>query len=825
MLLKNSTTIKSVPFFKSGSLKFTVLLLSLFISLISHAQNSDVTGRIIGSNGIGIEGVSVRIEDTKKGVVTDKEGFFKIENTGAKEYSLHITSIGYFSQKVKVKSSVNKPNHITVTLKEDINSLDEVVIEEKKNSIQVERLPDVHDTYLIAGTKNEVLQLGGINANIAEKTGRQIFAKIPGVFVYDMDGSGNQINISTRGLDPHRSWEYNIRQNGVITNSDMYGYPASHYSPAMESIERIELVHGTASLQYGAQFGGMINYISKQPDTTKAFTFETINSAGSYGLFSSYNSISGKVGKLTYSAYYQKRHSDGYRKNSKSDAQSQFASLSYEFTKNLKVKAELGRSSYVYQIPGPLTDAMFAQDPRQSTRSRNYFNPDIYIPSIVLDWKISPYTKLRWTNSGVYGSRNSVLIDAFANVPDLIDPATNLYKPRQVDIDNFKSFTSELRLVHQYRIGGLNNFVSGGVQVMKNHLRRRQLGKGTTGSDFDLSLTNPVWGRDLHLKTNNIAFFVENLLYITPKLTVTPGFRVENGTTNMTGAITYYQPEALPNKIKHHFPLFGLSSQYKLDADSRIYAGFSQAYRPTVLKDIIPGSILEQVDKNLKDSKGYNLEAGINGKLGSAFSYDVSIFQMLYQNRMGTLAMKDDAGKDYILRTNTGNSMTKGVELYTEYKPISIQGKNGGKTEFSVFTSTSYFDAYYIKGSSILNNENLNTKGNKLEGVPTWITRNGLQFAHNTLFATLQYSYVSSLYSDALNTVEPSANAAKGKVPSYGLWDFNGTLKIAKRYNLRFGVNNILNKSYYTKRPTMYPGAGIWTSDGRSIVVSLGIKI
>lgn len=824
MLLKTFTIKKQNLLSTTNPRGILTLAFLILVNVICYAQNS-LTGRIIGGNGLGIEGVSVRIEETKKGAITDREGFFTIEAILAGEQTLHISSVGYFSQKLKTKVMASERNHVTVTLREDIQRLEEVVIEEKKNSIQVERLPDVHGVYLPAGKKNEVIQLGGVNANISEKTGRQIFAKIPGVFVYDMDGSGNQINISTRGLDPHRSWEYNIRQNGIITNSDMYGYPASHYSPAMESIERIELVRGSASLQYGAQFGGMINYVTKQPDTTKAFTFETINSGGSFGLFSSYNAISGKVGKLTYSAYYQKRHSDGYRKNARSDAQSQFASLTYEFSKSLKVKAELGRSSYVYQIPGPLTDAMFAQDSRQATRSRNYFNPDIYVPSIVVDWKLNASTKLRLTNSGVFGSRNSVMIDAFANVPDVIDPATNQYKNRQVDIDNFKSFTSELRLVHQYRVGGLTSFVSGGVQLMKNHLRRRQLGKGTTGNDFDLTLTNPVWGRDLHMKTRNVAVFVENLLYITPKLTVSPGFRVESGATDMTGTITYYQPEALPNNIKHKFPLFGISSQYKLGTESRIYAGFSQAYRPVVFKDIIPGSVLEQVDKNLKDAKGYNLEAGINGKIGSVFSYDLSVFQMLYKNRMGTLALSDDQGKAYILRTNTGNTMTKGVELYAEFTPFSTIGTKDAKTELSVFTSTSYFDAHYLKGRSILNNENTDVKGNKLEGVPTWISRNGLQFAHNKLFTTLQYSYVSELYSDALNTVEPSANGARGKVPSYGIWDFNGTLRIAKNYTLRFGVNNFLDKKYYTKRPTMYPGAGIWTSDGRSFVVSFGIKI
>ena len=109
----------------------------------------------------------------------------------------------------------------------------------------ISNLPDEQSGLINSGKKNEVINIAGTNANIAIKTGRQLFAKVPGVFVYDMDGSGNQINIATRGLDPHRSWEYNIRQNGIIINSDMYGYPASHYSAPIESYEKIELIRGT----------------------------------------------------------------------------------------------------------------------------------------------------------------------------------------------------------------------------------------------------------------------------------------------------------------------------------------------------------------------------------------------------------------------------------------------------------------------------------------------------------------------------------------------------------------------------------------------------
>src|SRR6478752_149510 len=175
--------------------------------------------------------------------------------------------------------------------------LKEVEVRSERFS-DLDRLSKISGTHIWAGSRNEVIRVQNMDISIAEKTPRQVFSKVPGVFVYDMDGSGNQTNISTRGLDPHRGWEYNIRKNGIITNSDMYGYPASHYSMPLESIGRIELVRGTGSLQYGAQFGGMLNYVTKQGDTTRPFSFQSFNTIGSFDLISTYNAIGGKVGKF-----------------------------------------------------------------------------------------------------------------------------------------------------------------------------------------------------------------------------------------------------------------------------------------------------------------------------------------------------------------------------------------------------------------------------------------------------------------------------------------------------------------------------------------------
>ncbi len=683
----------------------------------------------------------------------------------------------------------------------------------------ITQLPENQHTYIFVGKKSEVVHIQSLNANLAERTGRQLFAKIPGIFVYDMDGSGNQMNISTRGLDAHRSWEFNVRHNGIIVNSDMYGYPASHYNPPMESIEKVELVRGTGSLQYGAQFGGMLNYVSKQANHNKKFEFESINTVGSFGLLSSYNAVGGKIGKFSYYVYWHKRASNGYRENARSDAESQLVSLSYQPNSKLTLKTELGHSIYLYQLSGQLTDAMFAENPRQSSRSRNWYSPDIYVPSLSMLWQVGTYTKISLTSSAILGFRNSVLFDRFANVKDTINSLTKQYNPRQVDIDNFNSYTSELRVLHHYKMKKIKGYFSSGLQYINNNLHRRQQGRGTTGSDYDMSISQEGFGRNLNFKTNNIAFFVESVLKLGERLSFSQGFRIENGQSDMSGYISYLDAQDVPNSILHRFPLFGLSVQYQLNEKNQLYAGWSQAYRPVIFKDIIPTSRLEKADKNLKNAFGHNAEIGIRGEIFERINYDINIFELTYRHRLGNLLVSNEKGESYILKTNIGNSRSIGVESLIDWKVLELK-----KLYLSIFNATAYINARYTEGVLAVGGINRSIAGNWVESAPQWTSRSGINFGYQNFSMTLLYSYVSQTYADALNTVVPSANGAVGLVPSYGILDFNASYYV-KKFTFRLGANNILNKQYFTKRPTFYPGAGIWSSDGRGFTFSVGIKI
>ena len=700
-----------------------------------------------------------------------------------------------------------------------IQNLSTVKVEATRINQDILRLTPIQGTYIFSGKKNEVIDLTQKNVALTEKYGRQIFAKIPGVFVYDMDGTGNQMNISTRGLDPHRGWEFNIRKDGVITNSDMYGYPASHYNIPMEAVERIELVRGTGSLQYGAQFGGMLNYNSKQPDTTKAFTFETINTIGSYGLVSTYNGASGKIGKFRYATWLNKKWISGYRDNSDSQYGAEAISLFYDASKKLHFKLEWTHSNYITHLAGPLTDAMFISNPKMSTRSRNYYNPNIHIPSITIDWKINPKTQLQVTSSAVIGTRNSVMFDKPVTTEDAISPITLQYANRQVDIDHFNSYTTELRGIHSYKFLERTNTFTTGIQFMNNDLHRQQQGKGTTGTDFDLSLVTPGWGRDLHYKTNNTALFAENRWLLSDQFSVNTGVRIEVGETNMTGTTIYYADAELPNTIKHKFPLLGVSMQYDLTENINFYGGASQAYRPVILKDIIPASVYEVSDKNLKDAYGYNAEAGFRGKRKS-LKWDITGFYLQYNDRLGTIAQTNTQGELIVFKTNIGDSRTKGIELFLQ-KDFYL----GNQASLSVFTSTSYMDANYQDAIIKSGNTNTNVSGNKVESVPNWISRNGFTLKYSVVSFSALYSYTSDSFADALNTTEPSISGASGIVPSYQLLDLNLAIRISDKVKLQLNASNILDERYFTKRPQFYPGPGIWPSDGRTFSGTVSIKI
>jgi TonB-linked SusC/RagA family outer membrane protein len=88
----------------------------------SAPQNVPVTGRVTGTNGEGLPGVTVLVKGTTNGTATDANGNFSLsvpENS-----TLVFSSVGFLRQEVPVGATTT----FTIQLKEDTQSLKEVVV-------------------------------------------------------------------------------------------------------------------------------------------------------------------------------------------------------------------------------------------------------------------------------------------------------------------------------------------------------------------------------------------------------------------------------------------------------------------------------------------------------------------------------------------------------------------------------------------------------------------------------------------------------------------------------------------------------------------------
>ena len=138
-----------------------------------------------------------------------------------------------------------------------------------EKEFNIRKLRAIEGVMITQGKKTEAMDLATTNANKAVNLSRQIYAKIPGLNIWESDGAGLQLGLGGRGLNPNRNSNFNTRQNGYDISADALGYPESYYSPPSEAIKEIQFIRGAASLQFGPQFGGLINFKLKDGNPDK----------------------------------------------------------------------------------------------------------------------------------------------------------------------------------------------------------------------------------------------------------------------------------------------------------------------------------------------------------------------------------------------------------------------------------------------------------------------------------------------------------------------------------------------------------------------------
>jgi Fe(3+) dicitrate transport protein len=805
--------------------KKVIFILSFLFSLTQVvAQTGSIKGWISDSKGEAIPFTVVYIKDLNLTARADSTGFFEFKNLEFGEYQL--VFFAYDKDKITKDIKLNRAEvYLQVTLDERYQNLNEVVIVSKRDkNFGRNYMKSVENFGIYEGKKTEVVEMSEINANVATNNARQVYAKVTGLNIWESDGAGLQLGIGGRGLSPNRTANFNVRQNGYDISADALGYPESYYTPPLEAIDRIEIVRGAASLQYGTQFGGMLNFRFKQGSATKPVEVQLRNSTGSWGFFNSFTSVGGTVneGKVNYYSFFQYKRGDGFRQNSGFESFNGYAAVNYKVTSKLTIDADFTRMSYLAQQPGGLTDKNFEEDIRVSFRERNWFNVDWTMASLSLTYKISEKTQINTRNFGLVASRYALGNLERINVVDFGGNRT-LIK------GNFRNIGNETRLLHEYNLFNRKNTLLLGTRLYKGTTRARQ-GNGNDGSGPDFYYLNPdaLENSDYLFVNKNFSLFAENIFRVSEKFSITPGIRFESISTSADGYFMQQVFDGAGNLIVQNrtdeslgrtreFAIAGLGLNYKFNTKNSIYINFTQNYRAINFSDIRIVNPNFQVDPDIKDESGYTADIGFKSSKSRYFNFEATVFFVKYNDKIGQVLRADQPPLylDYRFRGNISDARNLGVEFFGELNIIQLFKKEYQHIEWTFFVNSALVDARYI------NTEDTSIKGKKVEMVPPVMIRSGSQFRYKAFRATVQFSHIASHYSDATNAVLTST-AVEGLIPSYQVADLSLSYRY-KRFGVEGSINNLFNQYYFTRRSEGYPGPGIIPSDGRAFYVTLSI--
>jgi len=208
--------------------------------IVAKQQPKPISGKVTGSNGEPIPGVTVVIDGTSKGTITDSDGNYILKGLTGKSV-LIFSFVGMKTQKIPVNSSV-----INVTLKEGTIGLEEVV------AIGYGTVKKRDITGSVASVKGSDLQAIPVSSAAEAITG-----KLAGVQVLSTEGS------------PDAEIRIRVRGGGSITqdNSPLFivdGFPVSTISDiAPSDIESIDVLKDASSTAiYGSRGANGVIFIT-----------------------------------------------------------------------------------------------------------------------------------------------------------------------------------------------------------------------------------------------------------------------------------------------------------------------------------------------------------------------------------------------------------------------------------------------------------------------------------------------------------------------------------------------------------------------------------
>lgn len=648
--------------------------------------------------------------------------------------------------------------------------------------------------------------------NLQVLSANEVFRKVAGVHVVDEEGAGMRINIGIRGLDPDRSRGVLVLEDGIPVALNPYGEPEMYYSPVIDRMSGVEVLKGSGQIIYGPQtIGGVVNYITANPTQNESGKLKLmIGSGGLTNALLSYSNTYKNTG-ITSTLLHKKANQLGYASFGITDFSSKIVmktGLKSSLMAKIGVYNELSNSTYI-----GLTQSMYdkgdddfvlmAPDDQLSIKrlsasiSHVYeksaafkINTSVYGYSISRDWQRQDFSSSKTTSNktGVIWGDTSIAGSA------IYMRNQNAHRNR-----SFEVLGAESKLTYKYTLKSIKNELQSGVRYLYERAYEQRInGKKADALSGDLV--------EDEIRTG-LAFsaYAQNQSAISKKLSLTLGLRLEQynyqrqilrNTFTINSVAKVLDTNLISeNSILNLIP--GIGANFIINRNFSIFTGVHKGYAPPRIKDAISNSG-EVYQLNAEES--WNYELGLRGKLNSFLTYELCAYRLDFSNQI--IPVSESSGGTGAGLVNGGATLNQGFEGAFKWH-ISQWLKTSTKIALTgnfTFTDARFNDDRFISSGS----NKVNVKNNYTPYAPKYFHNAGLNIEHPKGFGcNLNANFVGEQFTDALNTITPSADGRNGLIKAYKVMDAGVYARFLKdKLYANFTVKNILNERYITsKRP------------------------
>jgi Fe(3+) dicitrate transport protein len=625
---------------------------------------------------------------------------------------------------------------------------------------------------IYSGKKNTKVDIDE-NGPVATNNYRQVATRIPGLTIAEV-ANESWASITYRGLgDPHESFNLLVLEDDIPISADVYGYPAAYYNPPMDFVRQLEFVRGGASLLFGPQAGGALNYLTREP-SGKPISGSFRGLGGSFGYAQTYAEVSGSHKQFSYLLSGHGRRSDGFRDtNGGYQIHGGNVKLAYRLNDRLNLRFKSTSYSGTHDEPGGLSKERGSglQSAKDSWTATTSPNDKIEIHREFLGFGVdfSPTTKSSWAfdiwtselrRHSFRQDYASSLTPRFGGVKD---GTTN-----QIVQQKFETLGARLKGRSELDLQQKKLIWTYGYQFYNN---LNPLEDFTGNTPTARSGTRELL---VERESQSHAMFTEASLTV-DKLTIVPGLRYENLIQAVDEKFRSSSGPLREEAIENEILLYGLGIEYQLPSKFwKLIANSSSGFTPPLFAEAFPLDPAVNINGDLGASRITNHEAGLVGQFSKTGFVEVTGFFLENSDQIGQV------GNTF---QNVGKAQYYGVEgliVLDLFKEIWNRADSLKTT-----LGYSYLEAEFIEGD---------LKGRTPQYAPGHTLRWAFSYLHpSELLLTLSGQLLSRQFGN-------DNNSSAFEIPSFSVWDLSAQIPLgAEGLVAEIMFNNLFDEEYFAR--------------------------